>query len=243
MLKGDSRQIDCQIRERIIHNIAMIKDWAPLFEEVKKKDYSKSLHEFLEKEYRENVVYPPRDMIYNAFALTSPQNVKVVILGQDPYHGSGQAMGLSFSVPLGIALPPSLQNIYREIEDDLHIKMNFRKGDLTPWAEQGVLLLNAYLTVRGGEPLSHNREEYDHFFNDVMKYLDSLPQPIVFMLWGNFAKRYRPYIQNKNRLVLVSAHPSPMAANRGGWFKEHQFSQANDYLLAHDVEPIDWQIR
>lgn len=221
----------------------MIKDWAPLFDEVKKKDYSKSLHEFLEKEYSENVVYPPRDMVYNAFALASPQNVKVVIIGQDPYYNSGQAMGLSFSVPLGMPLPPSLQNIYREIEDDLHITMNKRKGDLTPWANQGVLLLNAYLTVRGGEPLSHRRDEYDHFFIDVMKYLDSLQQPIVFMLWGTFAKKMIPLIQSRNRLILLSSHPSPMAANRGGWFKNHHFSKANDYLLEHGVEPIDWQIK
>lgn len=218
----------------------MISDWKAFFEEVSAKEYSKTLHEFLGKEYATSVVYPPRNLMYNAFSLTSPSTLKVVIVGQDPYHNPGEAMGLSFSVPKGVSLPPSLSNIYKEIENDLGISMDFSNGDLTSWGKQGVLLLNAYLTVREHAPLSHKREEYDLFASDVMNYLDTLDQPIVFMLWGGFAKRYVPYVKNKNHFVLTSVHPSPLSANRGGWFGKHQFSKCNELLLSHGVAPISW---
>jgi uracil-DNA glycosylase len=221
----------------------MIQDWKELFDSVKAKDYSKTLHAFLEEEYHNETVYPPRDMVYQAFKLTKPQDLKVVIIGQDPYHNPGQAMGLSFSVPRGIDPPPSLINVYREIESDLKIKMNFDNGDLTPWASQGILLLNAYLTVRAGKPLSHARPEYDYFINDVMVYLDSLDQPMVFMLWGTFAKKFLPLIHNSKHIALTAVHPSPMAANNGGWFGNHLFSQCNDYLSKNGLTPIDWQIK
>jgi len=221
----------------------MINDWKVLFDSVKAKDYSKALHAFLEEEYQNETIYPPRDMVYQAFKLTKPQDLKVVIIGQDPYHNSGQAMGLSFSVPRGIDPPPSLINVYREIESDLKIKMNFDNGDLTPWAQQGVLLLNAYLTVRAGKPLSHARPEYDCFINDVMVYLDGLDQPMVFMLWGTFAKKFLPLIHNRRHIALTAVHPSPMAANNGGWFGNHLFSQCNDYLSKNGLASIDWQIK
>jgi uracil-DNA glycosylase len=221
----------------------MLSDWKELFDSIRDKQYAKSLKAFLDEEYKTQTIYPPRDMVYQAFKLTSPKDLKVVIIGQDPYHNPGQAMGLSFSVPRGIDPPPSLINVYKEIQDDLKIKMDFDNGDLTPWAQQGVLLLNAYLTVRAGKPLSHQREEYDWFINDVMAYLNKLDQPIVFMLWGGFAKKYLPLITNPKHIALTAVHPSPMAANQGGWFGKHLFSQCNDYLAKNGVNSIDWQIK
>lgn len=221
----------------------MLKDWKTLFDDVSQKEYSKTLHAFLDTEYQEQIVYPPRDMMFQAFKFTSPSNIKVVIIGQDPYHNPGEAMGMSFSVPRGIDIPPSLINIYKEINRDLGLSMNFENGDLTPWAEQGVLLLNAYLTVRANTPLSHKRPEYDAFIDDVLAYIETLDQPIVYMLWGGFAKKYASKVKNPKHLVLQSAHPSPLAANRGGWFGNHLFSKCNGYLSKNDVEAIDWQIK
>lgn len=218
----------------------MISDWKAFFDAVRSKPYSKTLREFLEEEYATCVVYPPRDLVLNAFSLTSPEDLKAVIVGQDPYHNPGQAMGLSFSVPKGVPLPPSLVNIYKEIENDLGCEMDFENGDLTGWAKQGVLLLNAYLTVRENAPLSHARKEYDSFIADVMRYLDTLNQPIVFLLWGGFAKKFIPFVKNQSHFVLTSVHPSPLSANRGGWFGRHPFSQANEILVAHGSAPIDW---
>lgn len=222
--------------------LSMMNEWKDLFERVKEEPYSASLHAFLEDEYASHTIYPPRDLVFQAFRLTSPKDLKVVIIGQDPYHNPGQAMGLSFSVPQGIEPPPSLINIYKEIENDLGIKMNRNNGDLTPWARQGVLLLNAYLTVRAGQPLSHNRVEYEKFIKDVMVYLDELDQPIVFMLWGSFAKRYIPFIHNPKHAYLTAVHPSPLSANRGGWFNRHLFSECNAILEKGGVSPIDWKI-
>lgn len=220
----------------------MIQDWKELFKSVQDKEYSHSLKRFLDAEYQQNVVYPPRDMVFQAFKLTSPKNLKVVIIGQDPYHNPGQAMGLSFSVPNGTPLPPSLINIYKEIQNDLGIEMNFDNGDLTSWAKQGVLLLNAYLTVRGGVALSHKRPEYESFINDVLSYLENLDQPIVYMLWGGFAKKYADKIHNPKHLILKAAHPSPLSANQGGWFNNHLFSKCNKYLVENGIKEIDWKI-
>ena len=217
-----------------------MKSWKAFFNEVSNKDYSKSLHEFLDKEYSTQVIYPPRKLMFNAFELTEVENVKVVIIGQDPYHQPHQAMGLSFSVPTGVKLPPSLVNIYKEIESDIGVKMR-NDGDLTYLAKQGVLLINAYLSVREGQPLSHHRIEYDYFMLDLIKYLDKLEQPIVFMLWGNFAQKYEKFLVNPGHLILKSVHPSPLGANHGGWFGLHQFSRCNNYLVSHNVKPIDWQ--
>ena len=227
------------LNEMIIY-FMMISDWKILFDKVKEREYSRTLRSFLDEEYKRYVVYPPRDLMYNAFSLTSPSSIKAVIIGQDPYHNPGQAMGMSFSVPRGIEPPPSLINIYKEMQNELGIEMDMGNGDLSPWAKQGVLLLNAYLTVRENAPLSHKREEYDLFMADVMEYLDSLNQPIVFFLWGGFAKRYEQMIKNPNHLIIKSVHPSPLSANRGGWFGTNQFARANEYLRSCGLEPIDW---
>ena len=218
----------------------MIEEWHDFFAEVKEKPYSHSLKEFLKQEYATKVIYPPRPLLYNAFAKTSPKQVKVVILGQDPYHNPGEAMGLCFSVPKGIPLPPSLRNIYREIEEDVHQKMDYSSGDLTCWADQGVLLLNAYLSVVKNTPLSHRREEYDLFLSDVFTYLEKLDQPIVYLLWGGFAKRYARCIHHPKHVVISANHPSPLSANRGGWFGEHVFSRCDAFLKQQGVTPIHW---
>ena len=217
-----------------------MNSWKSFFDEVASKDYSKSLHAFLDDEYKNHIIYPPRHLMFNAFNLTSAENLKVVIIGQDPYHEPGQAMGLSFSVPSGTKLPPSLVNIYKEIHDDLGLNMR-NDGDLTYLAKQGVLLINAYLSVRRGQALSHHRKEYDLFMIDLMNYLDKLNQPIVFMMWGNFAQKYAKFVANPEHVILKSVHPSPLGANHGGWFGLHQFSRCNDYLISKGVKPIDWQ--
>lgn len=214
--------------------------WKAFFEEISKKDYSKQLKEFLDYEYSHYVVYPPRDLMFNAFKMTRPQNLKVVIIGQDPYHEPGQAMGMSFSVPKGVVLPPSLVNIYKEIQNELHITMK-NNGDLTYLAKQGILLLNAYLSVRKGQPLSHRNEMYDMFFLDVLSYIDKLPQPLVILLWGSFAQKFTKNLANPKHMVLKCAHPSPLSANRGGWFGNGHFTETNNYLLNHYIVPIDWQ--
>ncbi len=218
----------------------MDKSWESFFKNIEKKDYYRLLMSFLDDEYSKKTIYPKRELLFNAFELTSVNNIKVVILGQDPYHNPNQAMGLSFSVSKGEVLPPSLQNIFKEIENDLKIKMT-KNGDLSYLAKQGVFLLNAYLTVEAHKPLSHKRSEYDLLMKDIFEYLNSLNQPIVFMLWGGFAKKYRKYLNNPNHLILESNHPSPLSANRGGWFNLHQFSTCNAYLIKHNVSPIDWK--
>lgn len=218
----------------------MLSDWSSLFSSIENKPYVKELHSFLNEEYKNQVIYPPREKMFNAFAYTDPKKLKVVIIGQDPYFNKGQAMGLSFSVPKGVKLPPSLINIYQEIENDLGAVMDFSNGNLTYLAKQNVMLLNAYLTVRAGMPLSHKIEAYDKFQKDVFAYLDTLDQPIVFILWGSFAQNFIKYIHNPNRLILKSGHPSPMSANRGLFFGNHHFSKANAYLVSKGLTPIDW---
>ena len=218
----------------------MDKSWEPFFKSIEEKDYYRSLMTFLDDEYSHKTIYPKRELLFNAFELTDVKNIKVVILGQDPYHNPNQAMGLSFSVPNGEALPPSLQNIFKEIENDLKIKMT-KNGDLSYLAKRGVFLVNAYLTVEAHKPLSHKRSEYDLLMKDIFEYLNNLNQPIVFMLWGGFAKKYRRYLNNPNHLILESNHPSPLSANRGGWFNLHQFSTCNAYLIKRNLSPIDWK--
>ena len=214
--------------------------WDIFFKEVAQKDYAKRLKSFLDEEYSKHIVYPPRHLVFNAFNLTAPENIKVVIIGQDPYHEPNQAMGLSFSVPSSVRLPPSLINIYKEIESDLGVKMK-NDGDLTYLAKQGVLLLNAYLTVRQSEALSHRLPEYEQFMDDVLDYINELPQPIVFLLWGGFAKKYLKKITNPQHHVLTCVHPSPLSANRGGWFGNRHFSQTNAFLKEHNISAIVWE--
>lgn len=218
----------------------MSNQWEKLFNKIKQEEYAKKLNDFLNYEYSHYVIFPPRNLMFSAFNYVAPNELKVVIIGQDPYHEKGQAMGLSFSVPVGIELPPSLINIYKEIEKEYNAKLNFNSGDLTYLAKQGCLLLNTLLSVREHQALSHNIKEYALFIADVLNYIDTLNQPIVFMLWGNNAKQYIKYIKNPNRLILTSIHPSPLSANRGGWFNNNHFKKANDYLKEHGIKEINW---
>lgn len=217
-----------------------ITTWNEFFKEIGAKPYSESLKKFLDKEYSEHTCYPPRELLFNAFKLTPLNKVKVVIMGQDPYHEPGQAMGLSFSVPKGIKVPPSLVNIYKEIQMEYNAKFDTTNGDLTYLAKQGVLCLNSILSVRAHEALSHNIKEYQEFLGDVITFLDHQTQPIVFMLWGGPAKKLKQWLHNPSHLVLESVHPSPLAANHGGWFGNGHFLAANQYLVQNKQKPIDW---
>ncbi|HAV20104.1 MAG TPA: uracil-DNA glycosylase [Firmicutes bacterium] len=216
-------------------------NWETFFKQENKLDYARNLHAFLDEEYAKHTVYPPRNLLFNAFKLTPLEQVKVIIIGQDPYHEPGQAMGLSFSVPKGVPSPMSLINIYKEIEQDLQVTMNYELGDLTSWARQGVLLLNAYLSVRRSDALSHRHPGYDQFFEHVLHLLNEIDRPLVFMLWGAFARKYKRVLNNSQHLILESVHPSPLAANRGGWFGNKHFSKANAFLKSQGLEQITWQ--
>ncbi len=219
----------------------MINTWEELFEKIKEKDYAKKINTILNQEYATHTIFPPRNMMFNAFKYTPLKKVKVVIIGQDPYHEDHQAMGLSFSVPKGVALPPSLINIFKEIENNFGYKMNYSNGDLTYLAKQGVLLLNTILTVRKSIPLSHQKIGYDLFVQDILKAIDEQNQPIVFLLWGNYARGLKKYLHNPNHLILESTHPSPLSANRGGFFNQNHFLKTNNYLVSHELTPINWQ--
>ena len=204
------------------------------------KPYFASLVTFLRNEKAAGkVIYPPGSQIFRAFDLTPVQNVKVVILGQDPYHGPGQAHGLSFSVPSGVPAPPSLKNIFKEIETDLGVRMSGHPN-LESWACQGVLLLNAVLTVRAAEAASHSRIGWQEFTDAVIKYISDNCEGVVFMLWGNFARGKSELIDHSRHCVLEAAHPSPLA--RGAFFGCRHFSQANNYLLSTSRTPINWQL-
>lgn len=220
--------------------LAMINTWEELFLSIKEKDYAKNINSVLNREYAKYVVYPPRKDMFKAFQLTPLKEVKVVIIGQDPYHEENQAMGLSFSVPKGVPLPPSLINIYKEIEINFGITMK-KDGDLTYLAKQGVLLLNTILTVRKSQPLSHGSIGYNLFVQDVLQTLNEQKQPIVFMLWGSHARSLKKYLTNSSHLVLESTHPSPLSANRGGFFNQKHFIKANDYLKQHGIQEIVWE--
>ena len=214
--------------------------WNDFFLQIKNKDYAKSLSSFLDEEYKNYTCFPPRKLMFNAFNLTPLDQVKVVIFGQDPYHEINQAMGLSFSVPKGVKVPPSLINIYKEIEQEYQKPLNHNDGDLTYLAKQGVLLLNSILSVREHLPMSHNIKEYALFFSDVLSLLDTLDQPIVFLLWGSSARKLKNFVKNKNHLVLESIHPSPLSAIHGGWFGNNHFKKANEFLISKGASPIDW---
>ena len=216
------------------------QSWKEALQEEFDKPYFERLVAYLHGEKASGqVVYPPGGQIFRAFELTPVDKVKVVILGQDPYHGPGQAMGLSFSVPDGVPAPPSLKNIFKEIEDDLGIRMSGRPN-LESWARQGVLLLNAVLTVRGGQPASHGAIGWQVFTDAVIKYLSAHGEGIVFMLWGNFARSKRDLIDSSRHHILEAAHPSPLA--RGAFFGCRHFSQANALLEQEHKTPINWQL-
>ena len=215
-------------------------DWNSFMEEEKVKSYYKKIEEKLQKEHEKGYeVFPPSNLIFNAFNSTPFDKVKVIILGQDPYIRKGQAMGLSFSVPEGEKIPPSLSNIFKEIENDLQIK-TIKSGDLTRWAKQGVFLLNTTLTVREGYSNSHENFGWKNFTANALGHLNRDNSPKVFLLWGNNAKSYKFIISNPTHLVLEAAHPSPLSAYRGFFGCKH-FSQTNDYLVNHNLSPIDWR--
>lgn len=216
-------------------------DWDEILKGEFEKDYYINLRQKLINEYRTQQIFPGMYDIFNAMKLTSYDDVKCVIIGQDPYHNVGQAHGLSFSVRKGIAPPPSLVNIFKEIRDDLGIDNLGKHGELTKWAENGVLLLNSVLTVRANQARSHHGLGWEEFTTDVIKILNEREKPMVFMLWGGDAKSKQKFITNPNHLVLKSAHPSPLSAYNGFFGCKH-FSQANEFLKAHGMGEIDWSI-
>lgn len=215
-------------------------DWDELLKDEWEKDYYKNLRKILIKEYKTQTIYPDMYDIFNALKLTSFKDTKVVILGQDPYHGKGQAHGLSFSVKRGISPPPSLVNIYKEIKNELGLPIP-KSGDLTCWAKQGVLLLNTSLTVREASANSHSNIGWHQLTDRIIKLLDSHQTPIVFILWGANAASKQYLIENKNHLILKSAHPSPLSANRG-FFGCGHFEKTNKFLEETKQTKIDWRV-
>lgn len=216
-------------------------DWLEAVGDEFKKPYYVELYRFVKQEYSTRVIYPPADDIFNALHLTPLKDVKVVILGQDPYHNERQAHGLSFSVlPEQKDIPPSLQNIYKELQDDLGCYIP-DQGYLKKWAEQGVLMLNTVLTVRAHQANSHQGKGWEHFTDAIIQAVDEQERPVVFLLWGRPAQSKIPMLHNPGHLILKAPHPSPLSAYRGFFGCKH-FSQANEFLKAHGQEPIDWQI-
>lgn len=220
-------------------NVQIETTWKGRLKDEFEKTYFSVLTDAVRKEYASYTCYPPARLVFNAFNLCPFDKVKVVIIGQDPYHEPGQAHGLSFSVMDGMPFPPSLQNIFKEIHDDLgkDIPMS---GNLSRWAEQGVLLLNATLTVRAHQANSHAQLGWQTFTDAAIRALASERDHLVYMLWGGFARGKAYMIDKSRNLVLESVHPSPLSANRGGWFGQHQFSRCNEYLKANGIEPIEW---
>ncbi|MDA3129873.1 uracil-DNA glycosylase [Aliibacillus thermotolerans] len=216
-------------------------DWAPLLEQEFKKEYYLRLREFLKKEYTERTIYPDMYDIFNALHYTTYENTKVVILGQDPYHGPNQAHGLSFSVRPEVSIPPSLQNIYKELYDDLGCPIP-NHGCLTDWAKQGVLLLNAVLTVRAGMANSHRGMGWEKFTNEVIRRVNEKEDPVVFILWGRNAQEKEALITASHHYMIKSPHPSPFAAHRG-FFGSRPFSRANQFLKEAGREEVNWCIR
>ena len=220
-------------------NVKINDSWAERLGNEFAQPYFSQLTDFVRHEYATTTCYPPGRLIFNAFNLCPFDSVKVVIIGQDPYHEAGQAMGLSFSVPDGVAMPPSLQNIFKEIPGDLGIGVP-QSGNLTRWAEQGVLLLNATLTVRAHQAGSHQRHGWERFTDAAISRLSEGRDHLVFILWGGYARSKASLIDRSRHLVLESVHPSPLSANRGGWFGNHHFSRCNEYLAGHGMGPINW---
>jgi len=219
---------------------AITNDWLDVIGDEFKKPYYKELYTFVVNEYRNYIIYPDANDIFNAFHFTPLSNVKVVILGQDPYHNENQAHGLCFSVKPYVDIPPSLANIFKELHDDLgcYIPNN---GCLEKWAKQGVLLLNTILTVRAHRPLSHQGKGWEIFTDAVIKAVNDLDRPVVFILWGKPAQSKKKMLTNSKHLILEAPHPSPLSASRG-FFGSRPFSKTNEFLIKNNIEPIDWQI-
>ncbi len=216
-------------------------DWKTILSKEIDSDYFAQLSEFVTKEYENEICFPPTKMIFKAFEKCPFDNTKVVILGQDPYHGDGQAHGLSFSVPMGIKFPPSLRNIFKELSSDLESQVPFQ-GDLTDWTEQGVLLLNATLTVRKSTPGSHQKQGWEKFTDSVIKAISDEKESVVFILWGKFAEQKTELINESKHFIISSAHPSPFSAHRG-FLGSKPFSKTNEYLAEKGFEKIDWELR
>ncbi len=216
------------------------KQWYETLKNEFESPYFAEIKSFLIEEKKQHIVYPPSQLIFNAFNLTPFDNVKVVIIGQDPYHNEGQAHGLAFSVPDNIQKPPSLQNIFKELNQDLGIPIN-HNGNLEKWAKEGVLLLNASLTVRAHQAASHAKIGWQRFTDAAIKALSDNRQNLVFLLWGNYAIAKESLIDHEKHLILKTVHPSPLSASRG-FFGCHHFSKTNEYLINHNIKPIDWSI-
>ncbi len=214
--------------------------WDDILKNDLESENYRKLREFLKEEYIAGPVYPPKEDIFNALRTTDYDNVKVLLLGQDPYHGAGQAHGYAFSVQKGVTPPPSLQNIYKELQIDVGCTIPSH-GNLLEWADQGVLMLNAVLTVRDGKPNSHKNKGWERITDSIIRSLDRREKPLVFLLWGNNAKQKLPLIRGMQHLVLAAPHPSPLSAF-GGFFGCKHFSQANEFLTYTGQSPIDWQI-
>jgi uracil-DNA glycosylase len=213
--------------------------WKKVLQSEFESPYFQSLISFVKDEYNKTLCFPPGSLIFNAFDKCPFDKVKVVILGQDPYHGLGQANGLCFSVPAGITFPPSLKNIFKEIKNDLNYPIP-KSGNLQHWASQGVFLLNATLTVRAHQAGSHQKKGWETFTDRVIQYLSEEKEGIVFLLWGGFARQKVKFINSQKHMVITSGHPSPLSANRGFWFGNKHFSQCNDYLKDRGVTQIQW---
>ncbi len=220
-------------------NVKIEESWREHLAHEFEQPYFERLTDFVRQEYRTGTCYPPAPLVFNAFNLCPFQRVKVVIIGQDPYHEPGQAHGLSFSVNEGVPFPPSLQNIFKEINNDLGTPIP-TSGDLTRWARQGVLLLNATLTVRAHQAASHQRHGWEEFTDAAIRALSAHRDHLVFILWGGYARSKASLIDSTRHLILQSVHPSPLSANRGGWFGNHHFSQCNAYLKQWGEEPVEW---
>ena len=214
--------------------------WDEILQEEFKKEYFTNLMNFIKNEYKEKTIYPKQNEVFNAFRYTDFDNVKVVILGQDPYHGPNQAEGLSFSVSNEVLKPPSLKNIFKELESDLGIQYP-EVNSLKPWAKEGVLLLNAVLTVEEHKPTSHKDKGWEIFTDDIIKILNERNTPTVFILWGAYARDKKKYITNPKHLVIESAHPSPFSA-RNGFFGSKPFSKTNEFLKKNNIKEIDWRV-
>jgi uracil-DNA glycosylase len=215
-------------------------DWDNKLEIIWNSEGFKKFYKIIENEYNTKTIFPPKDYIFNALKLTPYSNTKVVIVGQDPYHGVGEAHGLSFSVQEGIKIPPSLQNIYKELKDDLNIPIH-NKGDLTKWGKEGVLMLNAVLTVEKDKPASHRNLGWELLTDYIIKILNQKEEPVVFILWGNFAKEKTKFITNPNHFIITSPHPSPFSA-RNGFFGSKPFSKTNNFLKSKKLKEIDWDL-
>ena len=220
-------------------NVQIEPTWKQYLQSEFEKPYFENLTRSVRQEYTVGTCYPPGKLIFNAFNLCPFEQVKVVIIGQDPYHEPGQAHGLSFSVQDGVQFPPSLQNIFKEIQADLGTPIP-NSGNLTRWAEQGVLLLNATLTVRAHQANSHSSLGWQTFTDAAIRALATEREHLVYMLWGGYSRSKACMIDKTKNLVLESVHPSPLSANRGGWFGQHQFSRCNEYLKQNGITPIQW---